>query len=389
MELLFTKGIKGKINKGNIVLMSGNKVIETDYTCSDQDIIKLEREYNVRLLGDIIRENGLIKRDSDFNFRVSKNNYMIIDISSLFYKLDAEFVDICELIEQKLFPNTEEYYSCICKITPIFITTEGLEPNFFYKKQEFQNALTTSALWEVFDVETQNKLIYMYDLLSMISDIKNYVFNLHYNLVEAAKELCIFSAGVEKEFSLTNNDEQYEYKFTGYHSQVICSMYMNVIIELCSCLDIIAKLFCEITNFPDKFDKPYKFKNGNIYFSNIKRFQGKFENYKGYTDSILERCNDYKDLLLSRHLIVHNSFFSSSRVMFYGFGTHVVNYKKINYTLMYIWDVDKEGRPERWLNRCKFYGQNRTIDDYIIGYLVKFYEELGNTLKVIKNYFYN
>ncbi|MBU3130283.1 hypothetical protein [Clostridium tagluense] len=385
MELLFTKGIKGIINNSNIMLSSGNRVIETNYSYVAQDVIKLEEEYNIKLLGELSTEDGLIKRDTDFNFIISKDS-SLLDISSLFYELDSKFVSLYDLIREKIFPNVDEYYSKIGD-TPIFIATEGLEPNFFFKKQEFQKSLVESELWKLIDNETQNKLIYMHDLSSMIGDMKNYVFNLHYNFVEAEKELYRLSCGLDQEFNIDRkNKEQYEYKYSGYHSQIISSMYMNVIIELSSCLDIIAKFFCEITNFPITYEKPIRFKSGSIYFSNIKRFQGKLKNYRGYTNSIVESCNNYEDLILSRHLIVHNSFFSSSPTVFHGLGTHVVNYKKINYALMYIWDVDSEGKPERWLNRCKFYGQNRVIDDYIVTYLIKFYEQLGNTLELIKCY---
>jgi hypothetical protein len=268
---------------------------------------------------------------------------------------------------------------------PPFISTEGLVVDTFCKKEEFQKLISDPDTWKFIDNINKNKLIYMYDLSAMIGDLQNYVLNIHHYFIEAAKLLFRFSYDTDL-FLDDNEKEQWEYKCSGYYPQIISSMYMNVIIQLNSCLDIIAKLFCEILNMPNTYEQPIKYKSGSIYFSNIKRFQEAFRNYEGYGNSLLEQCDKYNGLVLSRHLIIHNSYFSSSPMIFHGYATSVVNYKKIYYSVMYIWDVDNEGRPERWLNRCKFYGQQRTIDDYIIMHLIKFYEQLKCTLELIISY---
>lgn len=386
MKLLFTKGIKGCVDKSKIKLIAGNKVIETSYSYTDKDLINLENEYNIKLLGEIIKDNSLIQMTGDFNFMVSKNNKEIIYITSLLYKIDASFVEIYELIKKKIFINIDEYYKIISYV-PIFITTEGLVTELFFSRKEFQQALVESDVLKLIDNETKNKIIYMNDLYAMIGDIQNYVLNVHNNLIEAQKELCKILDGVQEEFCIKwYGEEEKEYNLCGYNSQIISSMYMDVIVKLSSCLDIITKLFCEILDFPKVYDKPIRFKSGNIYFRNIKRFKEKFKNYRNYNQSILANFKDYDDIILSRNLIVHNSFFSSDPAVFWGFGTPVVNKKRIPYALMYIWDIDEDGKPDRWLNRCKFYGQNRPIDEYIINNLIKFYEQLDNTLEIIKEY---
>lgn len=44
---------------------------------------------------------------------------------------------------------------------------------------------------------------------------------------------------------------------------------MTTIIQMDSTLDIITKLLCEITNIPNAYEAPIKFKSGKIYFSHI------------------------------------------------------------------------------------------------------------------------
>lgn len=56
---------------------------------------------------------------------------------------------------------------------------------------------------------------------------------------------------------------------------------------------------------------------------------------------------------------------------------------------MYIWDNDDNGRPARWLNRGKFYSQENYIDDYLLNYIINFYNDLEKTLELIKEYLVN
>jgi hypothetical protein len=82
-------------------------------------------------------------------------------------------------------------------------------------------------------------------------------------------------------------------------------------------------------------------------------------------------------------MIVHNSFLASSPVVFSGFKTAVVNMREIYYAVIYMWDISKSGKPERWKNRCKFYGQGRLMDEYILEYLGKYYKDMDNTLELL------
>ncbi|MRZ79416.1 hypothetical protein GKD10_03125 [Paeniclostridium sordellii] len=65
--------------------------------------------------------------------------------------------------------------------------------------------------------------------------------------------------------------------------------------------------------------------------------------------------------------------------------TPVVN-NNISYACMYIWDNSDNGRPIRWLNRIKFYSQNNYIDDYLLNYIINFYNDLGKPLDLIEEY---
>ena len=64
----------------------------------------------------------------------------------------------------------------------------------------------------------------------------------------------------------------------------------------------------------------------------------------------------------------------------------IVNYKPINYIISYVWDVDKDGKPERWLNRFRFYGQERETDTYLLNYFIKFYSNMDATIDMLFEY---
>ena len=375
MDLLFTKGVKGKTDdQFNISLYSESNFKNTNLKFDVTGLSKIKKEYGVQLIGVKSELN------KDIRFTVF-NNDNIIDVEGSFYELDNKFVALMDNIEDTILGD--EYFDCIYNM-PFFIITEGLEAELFMSRDEFSKCI--SKLPSQLNNTMLNKVLYTNELIAMVKDIQNYTFTIYHNLIKAGEELSKIPESAFRQYNINPKESVYEYRVRSSQSNVISSLYMSIIIQLSSILDLISKLTCEIINMPKDYDKLIKFKSGSIYFSNIGRFSDILKKYNGFKGSIINNRKDYDNLILNRNLIVHNGFLSSNSYIFLGKGTDIVNKKEISYAQIYIWDNDDTNKPARYKNRTKFYSQKNSIDEYVLNYILKFYFEIGKTLDMLTDY---
>lgn len=373
-DLLFTKGVKGKVDaQYNISLYSEGNLNNTNLKFDIVGLSKIKEEYGVQLIGVRYDYN------QDIEFIVF-NNDSLIDVGNLLYELDNKFVDLMDYISINILGSAIFNYDD----TTEFISTEGLEPSFFTSRDEFSNNIS-KLLLEMDNIQV-NKILYANELIAMVKDIQNYTLNVHHNFIKAGEELSNIPEKALKQFTMHIGKQAYEYQLYASQSNIISSLYMSIIIQLSSILDLISKLIYEITNMPQDYDRIIKFKSGSIYFSNIGRFNDELKTFNNFKGSIVNNRKDYENLILNRNLIVHNGFLSSNPSIFWGKGTDVVNKKNINYAQIYIWDKDEDNKPTRYKNRTKFYSQENPIDEYVLNYILKFYFEISETLDLLNDY---
>lgn len=380
--LLFTKGVKGFIKNGKIYLLNYIQAICTGYDYCEEGIYLLEKEYNIRFIGTGIDVNN----EKEYNFIVLNNKKEFLDVENIILNLEDKIIRLEMLISEVILKNEDE--EKIRNLTPIFLTTEGIVPDLFFTKEDFQKGFleTENKLLKFFNSRELSKIIYKYDLLSITRSIENYIISFSRNFIYVSEKINDVLLKNIKFLNICDLDEPFEYKSMGKYSIDITSLYSSIIIQMCSALDLISKLVYEIANFPCDFTNNIKFKSGNIYFKDIDRNIQKYRKYKGFNTSFLNNKKEYTDLIMIRNSIVHNAFFTNDESLFWGYKNNIVNKKPINYIVSYVWDVDEDGKPERWLNRFRFYGQQREIGDYLINYFFKFYTHMDSTIDMLDDY---
>lgn len=379
MNLLFTKGIKGFVKEEKIYLINYKNNICTNYTYDNEGISLLEKEYNIKLIGTSIYD------EEEYKFFVMNDKKEFLYIDKILYELEDKILNLEDLISETILKGEdlgERIYS-----VPIFLTTEGIIPDLFFRKKDFQNSIINSELVQFFSKEEINKIIYKYDMLSIVRSIKNYIISFSRIFIHVSDKMnSVLFQNIELFHKYNNKNNPYEYKYVGKYTIDIISLYSNIIIQMCSSLDLISKLICEICNFPTDFKNNIKFKSGNIYFKDISKYKEIFRKYEGFDNSFINNKKIYNDLIMIRNSIVHNAFFTNDESLFYGFKTSVVNNKPIHYIVSYVWDIGEDGKPERWLNRFRFYGQEREIGEYLVNYFLKFYDNMNYTIDIIYSY---
>ena len=244
MDLLFTKGVKGKTDdQFNISLYSESNFKNTNLKFDVTGLSKIKKEYGVQLIGVKSELN------KDIRFTVF-NNDNIIDVEGSFYELDNKFVALMDNIEDTILGD--EYFDCIYNM-PFFIITEGLEAELFMSRDEFSKCI--SKLPSQLNNTMLNKVLYTNELIAMVKDIQNYTFTIYHNLIKAGEELSKIPESAFRQYNINPKESVYEYRVRSSQSNVISSLYMSIIIQLSSILDLISKLTCEIINMPKDYDK--------------------------------------------------------------------------------------------------------------------------------------
>lgn len=382
MKLLFTKGIIGIIEDSTIILITGDKSIDTKYNYNGEGIQKIEDMFKIKLIGEMGSSEHIWER-GNFNFIINQKG-VLKDIGTEMYEIDGNIVELYDLVQEKIFNSSDKYYENL-GMTPIFISQEGISEEFFMSKDQFEKALDTSPLMKSLKPEFQKKLIYMYDLHSLINDLKHSFYSIENLYTHASNELCYTNNVLNKHINMKNEDS-FEYIYNGQQADILSSNFMNVIVRICSTLDILAKLTCEITNIPKEYDKYIKFKSGSLYFSNIGGFEKDFEELNHYKGSIIDKRKSFDEIINIRHTIIHNNFLSNNPKITVGCGTPEINNNKLIYKIIYIWDINEHGTATRWINRSRFYSQSRSVQDYLLSEIVEFYDCFSKTIELFKEY---
>lgn len=391
MQFVFSKGIGGYYDGKSIKLLSGNESVDTLLEYSEPNIHRIEEKYRIRLIGKTYRRktNAILEEiiaDNAFSFMPTYNGH-IFDITTLEYKtLQHEIISLYENIESFLFPDAM-IMDIVHQFCPIFIRTEGNEPEFYMSKDEFVSALEGGVI-KAFDKLTKNKIVYLYDLQHLIASLQEFLDTAYISFLSATVEnnRIIQDELLEDD----TNEESWEYKCVSRLSRKISLFYMQSINHMVSCLDVLAKVVCEIANIPTEEElagnKYIKFKSGGIYFENIGRYAQTFNQITGAESSVLTKRKKYESLIKTRNELTHNSFLSAGSGTLVGYNTPVVNNQKLRYAVTYLWDIDENGKAIRWNNRSKFYSQERVVEEYILDYMCMLFQDVPTMLHILNEY---
>ena len=387
MRIIFTKGIYGEIDEGIIYLISAENRVSTNQKYNYEGLKMIEDTYKIKLISIIENENNIIRSYNDYSFVSIENNH-IRDVTSELYGLDDIFVDLYDLITNIIFPDIDEYYFLIKKVPP-YIKTEGIQQSYFMSKEIFQKIYYKDFIFNKLNDNEKFKLLYLFDIFSLIDDVKHSFFSIEYPFIHACEQFIYLHNNIYKLFKREDRITQFENMFMGIDATIANSNFMTSVIRICSTLDLVTKLAYELVNVPHNFDKIYKFKSGKLYFSDIKQLEPKLCKQDNYNSSLIKNRKNYESLLYLRNNIIHNNFISSQPCITYGYKTHEVNFNEINYAMIYLWDVGDDGKATRWGNRYKFYSQNRCLQEYLYSEILRFYSDFKGMMKLLHEYLDN
>jgi hypothetical protein len=383
MKLFFTKGIKGSIENEHITLHAGDSYIKTELTYNADNLLKIEIDYRIRFIG-MIDDKYDMNNEQSINFCPIYNGHFF-NITNLEYNLDEAFSTLYDLLLKCIF-HEEDYYKSINNI-PSFLLSEGIYPFFFLSKDDFQKGLVESRLMNILPEIAYHKYIYLFELNNMVANVQDFLHSSYQMFLSTHEQNYEI---IQKTIKIVNpQDASWEYLSRSKANTNLASSYMAAIHHLVSCLDVITKLLGELTSIPDEIDfsgeKYIRLKCGNIYFSNINRYMSVYKTLSHFTKSFFPKKDFYQDLILTRNELTHNSFLSTGKNVFVGKNTDMVNNKNICYSVTYLWDI-YNGKPTRWLNRDKFFSQNRSIDEWLLNYYCHLFIDFYETILLINEY---
>ena len=361
-KLVFSKGIFGVVNNGKIQLLSGSSVLNTEYTPALKDIIELQERYNIKILG-LMNKDIASESNNVLHFQILfPNDQGLFDSVEILRDFSNRLVDLERLIQIKLFGSNEQWYM-LQGMIPIAFSAGGLRQDFFFSKEVFVQSYNDSN----FDSELKNKIIYYFDLMSLFEGLNTRIVSSCERFLAAEHEMSVTLQTLSKRKALCKNEE---FVYYGLFSRRVEYVYVDLIISLHSVLDILTKIGFEITRIPCHFCKPVKMISNKKFFDHIREIDTSLWPELN-TCTLFNNANAYKELTFLRNEVVHKSLLSDNIGIYYGKETNEVNNEALEYACCYIWDIEPEGNPSRWVNRSRFFGNQTCIDEYMIKWIEK------------------
>ena len=210
------------------------------------------------------------------------------------YDIEEQALYLRNLVAEKIFGSLETYYSLL-PISPIWLSTAGIDSDIKVSKEEFEKVTQTAN-------EQQLKFLYYYDVISLIGSLQNSVQEVKYLMGEFYKELNVNSFMVApKPF-----EPDIVMFASGLMVTRIFSFVNHLFIALYSQLDFITKVCYELENMQQSFFAYSKLKSANILLGDAKRIS--LNNVPG---SLFEETENLRLIQTLRNEIVHNGSFEN------------------------------------------------------------------------------
>jgi len=272
-RLIFTKGISGLLENGKIILISGSDLINTSYNTSDNGLKGIQEDYNLTLIGTY---NYNTERKFDLNsFKFSPlKNGTIFDQYTYFYKLKNYFDWLRNYFRARIFGTNDNGWR-VLKRCPIGLVYGGISDDYFISNEDFNRLIGFLKENNTFSEEEIFKIIYYYDIDALLVDMYSHIMGICEKYIAVQQEISNWL-----EYITTTRDTFWlrviievnqgrEMCHTSWFSNKIQAMYMDIIISLCSTLDMLTRLIFELDNFPQNFNRPVRFISSKKYFNDI------------------------------------------------------------------------------------------------------------------------
>jgi hypothetical protein len=364
-ELIFTKGVNGLVDNGEINFKSFEKIHKEKTFSTIKELVAFEKKFNIKLIGIITKENQTVR---------TLHNDKLFDEKVILEELQKLTNVILDKLISNLFGDKQLYSKAISKLDER-VRFGGINSDWFVTKGKFE---------ELFDndndsdsnltVEEKNKLLYITDFEALIDDLlTQFVFS-GKRVLNAGVNLCKSLNSVEnKPFDFQKGKE---YRWHNFENYTIHALFTDSIIGVRSILDICSKIFYELISLPESFEKVVKFKCNGIKYSESDKILENFE----LKNSIFSKSDKYNTLSLIRNELVHNCPIEPIPFVYYGNSTTEVNEKDLNYAKVFIWDYVNENLTY-WKNRKRFFGHHKGIDDFVLEHYINISLDLIDTFK--------
>lgn len=280
--------------------------------------------------------------DSDFWLKAHKSKMRPLEeqftlassigehIYSLLVEINNQMVEIHEYIQRLVFSDID-YYSII-PLVPMWIRHAGHSEESCMDKISFEKRIKANE-----NILT-NKLLYYHDLEALTNSVQN-----RFSII--GKMIDILFLRLNSVFHCTYQD----YDEVVFSRDVETHAVLNtIIINVCSCLDILTKLTYELNSITEvSFDKYPKLKSKDILYSYSKRLPLKYrQDGSLFCDSTPVVIRMFESL---RNEIVHNGTLDFDYTIYYG-------KKGEDYdTWIFFPEFDKSGVLASYNARKKFY----------------------------------
>ena len=314
-------------------------------------------------------------KERDIMMEVFKSKYIPEDrlfsfyseVGQTIYKLASDInLEIITLHDYVLFNvfTDIDYYKLVDN-SPMWVRDAGHSEESSITKNQFEKLVKLNN-----NVLT-NKLLYYHDLEALVNSVQD-----RFSMIIKMIDLLFFKLSPNLDFNIN------QYENVGFSSDIETHALLNtVIINVCSCCDILTKLTYELCNMSDITYENYpKLKSKDILYSSIKRLPSDLRQDKTIFSEKRPKVIAMFDSL--RNEIIHNGSLDFYYSVYYG------NKNEEIYSWIFFPEFEESGILSSYNARRKFYPDaQKTFNNELPLMCVEFLSIALETIKMINTKF--
>jgi len=276
----------------------------------------------------------------------------------IFYTLDLECVSLYDILRDKIFPDSDEYYSFF-KSTPIWMTSAGHNSDFVLSQKDFEKMVNDLHM------EKHYRLLFLEDCNALISYLQNRIIGSKARFIQFFVSFCEYEPIAMKENGV--------FWASGEDTTVVFSLLNDLVITLYSILDLITKVAFQFENIPGNFSSYPRQKALKVLYGDRKKLRKMFSE-----DTLFEDTPILKLLENLRHELIHNGSWESVPKLFY-----TVEGGEVKEKWIFLQD-EVNGNLVAYKNRRRFFSKGVKMNQRLPSICMEFWSRLLSTILELK-----
>jgi len=322
--------------------------------------------YNVNGIPEDLTIDEAANKEGFFVFQNAIGNFIYLGGEKI-YEIETLCFELRNLLAVKMFGSISEYHRMIEHPIYPLVAQGGIDAEIRISKEDFEKFVSDYE-----DKQTIYRMLYFFDIDSLIGTLQNCVVETNYSVGEFYKQLNINNFLINEEILSFKDGIQYA---AGGIVTNITSLVNRIFICLYSILDFITKIVHEVEQLQLEFDSYPRLRSKDTLLGYAKK-----TTFNEMESTLFEKTDYRKMIEYLRNEIIHNASIDSIPKVY-----QKVVYNKIVEKFILLPDFT-DGNIDTFRNRKRFFDNDTKLNEVLPDLINDYFRRLSFTLQQVNKY---